>query len=60
MKPWFNVLAWTNREEHVETVSRLGNLLFWRFRPFVASEIIQNNLRMRTNAKEVRECMIVS
>jgi hypothetical protein len=36
----------------VETVARDGNCLFQRFRPFILFEIIHNNVRLHTNAKE--------
>jgi hypothetical protein len=37
----------------VENVARGGNCLFRMFRPFVTYEIIQNNMRLRTNTREV-------
>jgi hypothetical protein len=39
-----------------EMVARYGNFLFRRFRPFVAFEIIQNNMGVRIDLKWISLC----
>jgi hypothetical protein len=57
------VMIYSVREDQqkdlsVETVIRGGNILFRTFRLFAAFQIIQNNLRLRINAKKEYEMYI--
>jgi hypothetical protein len=40
----------------LEIVARDGDCLFLRCRPFIAYEIIQNNLKPHANTKEDKKC----